>query len=122
MKDKVICMLKVLPTGKENGIHQNDLAVFLGVTPRKVKKIVQTARIDYNIIICGDGAGYYFPKDKEEAEKWCKSMTKQALKRLVSIRHLRRLLREYNGQMNLKDFREVASEEGQKDEQEQEKT
>lgn len=111
MKDKIIHMINILPTGQKNGIHQDDLAAALGVTPAKLKEIVQTARIDYSIIICGDAAGYYFPKDKEEAEKFCRSMTKQALKRLVSIKHLRKLLREYNGQMNLEDFQKIISEE-----------
>lgn len=120
MKDKIIDLLKILPTGQKNGIHQDNLAAALCVTPAKVKEIIQTARIDYNIVICGDGSGYYFPKDKEEAERFCKSMTKQALKRLESIKHLRKLLREYNGQMNLKDFQEILSEEERKDEQRQE--
>ena len=75
--DKVEEFIKLLQYGKENAIKRNDLTekcVLAGLInnetkdkDRAMRKLMQRAKIDYNIKITNDGKGegYYIPTFKE---------------------------------------------------------
>lgn len=78
--DKVEEFIKLLQYGKENAIKRNDLTekcVLAGLIgdetkdkDRAMRKLMQRAKIDYNIKITNDGKGegYYIPTFKEYRE------------------------------------------------------
>lgn len=86
-------LLSVIKTGKDNGIHQNKLALVMGWKPSEVKRLIQTIRINYDIIIISDDSGYYFPETDDDIRKFHNMMRKQAIQRLVTIRGIRKYLR-----------------------------
>ena len=78
--DKVEEFIKLIQYGKENAIKRNDLTekcVLAGLIgdetkdkDRAMRKLMQRAKIDYNIKITNDGKGegYYIPTFKEYRE------------------------------------------------------
>ncbi len=94
-------LLDILQIGKGNGIHLNKLAAKMGLKPAVVKRIVQDARIVHGFIIIGDDFGYYFPENDGDIRKFYFMMRKQAIQRLITIRPIRKYLRECKGQIKI---------------------
>lgn len=90
-------------TGRENAIHQKDLAIILGVTPDRVKKMVKDARDNGSKIISGT-EGYWLPKDNEELKHFYFMIRKQAITRLETIRQIRPIIQDVGGQIDLDDY------------------
>ncbi len=93
---------KLIPLGKENAIHQEELAKILGVSCGKAKLMVKDARNNGAEII-SSVRGYYFPKDDEERKEYVKTQKKQALARLSTIKPISDSLKEFKGQISLSD-------------------
>lgn len=74
---------KSLPKGKENAIHQKELAQFLGVTSATIKIMVKEARQQGVQIISGNG-GYWIAKDDLEKKEFVAIMRKKAFTLLES--------------------------------------
>lgn len=95
-------LINALPIGKENAIHQKDIADLIGTTPDRVKKIIQYAR-KQGFRICSGSDGYWIAKDEQEIQSFLKSMQNQAIKRFATIKAMNDSLKECDGQMSLSD-------------------
>lgn len=93
---------KAIPTGRENAIHQVDLAELLNVKPAVVKRIIRVAR-NKGVFICSDACGYYFPANTTEKRRWVIMMYKQAISRFSSSKCMNLSLKDVEGQISLTD-------------------
>lgn len=91
----------VIPLGKENAIHQKDLAARLGMTCSKLRAEIHSARLRGVEICSTNRDGYYFAKDEMERREYVNIQSKQAISRFKTSKAVRRSLREIEGQMEI---------------------
>lgn len=101
---------RVIPIGKENAIHQEELASLLGVSPATVKKMVREAR-QRGVEILSGTQGYWLAKDDNERREFVSLLSKQAFTRLKTTKPIKSSLQEINGQISLSDALNGVSEE-----------
>ena len=58
-------LLSAIPRGEQNARSMRDLARYLGVDRRAVRRVVNEARIA-GCIICSSDNGYFLPEDAED--------------------------------------------------------
>ena len=102
---------RVIPIGKENAIHQKELASLLGVTPATAKIMVREAR-NQGMEIMSGSQGYWRPKDDNERREFTNLLSKQAFTRLKTVKPIKSTLQEINGQISLSDVISGVAEEG----------
>lgn len=95
--EKLLC---AIPKGKENAVHNDELAKQFGVSIHTIKKQVQDAR-NKKIPIVSDSHGYWLTDDRDEIKAFIGSMEKQGKKRLKTIKALKRTLNNIEGQNSL---------------------
>lgn len=78
-------LLNILPTGKENGIKNEDLQKILNTDKRGVSLQIQRARNDGALILSGNG-GYYLPANNEEIQEFYNIMRARCLSLLTAIK------------------------------------
>lgn len=93
---------EIIPIGKENAIHQEQLANILGVSRSTAKELVREARKNGEEILSGS-CGYYYAKDDEERKEFVNSLSKQAYTRLKTTRPIKHSLNVIKGQMSIDD-------------------
>lgn len=90
-----------IPTGKENAITRADLVRILNLPDRKVREMIETARKDGALILnAQDGAGYYISEDVGELKRQLHSNHSRAMSVLRQNTHLRRKIKELEGEDN----------------------
>jgi Mn-dependent DtxR family transcriptional regulator len=92
----------VLPTGKENAIHQTQLANMLGVQTSTAKKMIQNARRQ-GAQIMSSKCGYWLAETDAEMQEYVDRMHREAISRLATIKPIKHTLNEVKGQMSLSD-------------------
>lgn len=107
----------VIPIGKENAIHQEELANRLGVRPDVAKLMVRQAR-QQGVEVCSGTQGYWLAENDIERKAFVSMMCKQALSRLESAKPINSTLNTINNQISLTDALIEASEGDTNDEQE----
>lgn len=108
---------RVIPIGKENAIHQEELASRLGVTPATAKIMVREAR-QRGLQILSGTCGYWLAENNLEKREFVLLMRKQAFSRLESAKPINSTLNEIDGQISLLDAMNGTSEEALTNEQE----
>ena len=95
-------ILTALRYGKENAIHQTELAAAVGVSTARVKKIIRGLR-QGGFCIISDTSGYYMAETREEIRRFVGSMSKQAASRYGSISGIKAAaaFNEIDGQMSI---------------------
>lgn len=93
-------LFELIPCGAENAILQADLCRLLNLSPAAVKGHITALRRS-GCYICSGQNGYYRPSNREELLRYVKTMQRQAISRLVTIKPDRRALREMQGQRSL---------------------
>lgn len=78
-------LLQILPTGKKNGIKNEDLQKILDTDKRGVSAQIQRARMD-GAVICSGNGGYYLPQDDEEIRDFYNDMRSRCLSLLTAIK------------------------------------
>ena len=92
-------VVAALQPGHENAVKRHVLAHRLGVTDRKMRKMIEQARQDgWLILNDGDGAGYYMASDLDALERHYRVERARAIKTLYTLRPIRILLKE-NGRI-----------------------
>ena len=99
-------LLSVIPKGKKNAIHLEELASRLEITPRDTKAVIKAARKSQ--IICSGQCGYWQPETKNECIAFVRMMDRQAKSRFVTIRHIKKELEKLPEQTEL-DTSEIDS-------------
>lgn len=94
-------LMGILPVGKENAIHQQELADLLGVTPAAAKRQVRKARNELKVPICSGRNGYWLAKDDNERKQFISSMQGQGISRMQSAKAL--TVDGIKGQMSFKE-------------------
>lgn len=92
----------VIPTGKENAIHQTELANMLGVQPTTAKKMIRDARRQ-GAQIMSSKRGYWLAETDAEMQEYVDRMRREALSRLATIKPIKHTLKEIKGQISLSD-------------------
>ena len=84
-----------IPYGKENAVTREYLCLMFGMSDREIRRAIQAARNEGNIIInAQDGRGYYRSNEPADVMKQYKQNKRRALSILVQQKHLRRLLKD----------------------------
>jgi len=79
-----------LKYGKKNAIKREDLAAMLGVTDRKMRKMLERAKRD-GLAICNDqdNDGYYIADTPEEYDREYQRIYSRAMCMMVQLKHYR---------------------------------
>ena len=80
----IAVLMNALKVGEAEAIHAEQLADFLRVKPRKLRKIVLNAR-RAGCCILSSSKGYFLPGTDGEKRKFLHMMTTAAISRLTSI-------------------------------------
>lgn len=118
-ENEVVEILKTfIPKGKENAIHQKELAILLCEHPSRVKKMIQEVRQKGELEICSGPQGYWIAKDEEEIKEFAKRLDRQAYTRLKTSRPMKDTLKQDKNQLHLfENLKEVSKggEDGKKE-------
>lgn len=77
--------------GRDKGIAARELAVQLGVPPRRLRLLISAARED-GIAICGKPeSGYFVPVTAEELQETCAFLEHRALHSLRKLSRMKRV-------------------------------
>lgn len=88
-------IMTFIPKGKENAISRNELVCLMNLPDRRVRKLIQDARDQGELILnAQDGRGYYTSDDEGELKRQYNTNRNRALSILRQQRHIRRRLRE----------------------------
>ena len=95
--EKLLC---AIPKGKENAVHNEELAKKFGVSTTKIKNLIHEAR-EHGVPIASGMLGYWITEDREEIQKFVNSMDKSAIKRIATTKALKHMLSVTEGQITL---------------------
>lgn len=96
-KPDALCIADLIPFGRENAISRKSLVnkcILNGLVEedcdadRKMRKLIEKARLDYVILNNSDGKGYYRPC-KEEMEDLQKYIRQEKSRALSSFRNIK---------------------------------
>ena len=81
--------------GKENAVTRGELVALLNLPDRQVRRLIQEARDQGEIIInAQDGAGYYRSEDLGDLQRQLRLNQRRALSVLRQQKYLRQKIRE----------------------------
>lgn len=98
-----INIIDYIPHGKQNAVSRAKLVSLTGVSDRKVRGLISSARKEYVILSSDNGNGYYqpTPDDYPELRKILKREESRAKSVFGSIKKLRALCEDYeHGRLN----------------------
>lgn len=88
--------------GGANGIDAVRLAGELGVSPRRLRKLISEARND-GMAVCGlPSTGYFVPATADELDRACAFLRGRAMHTLRALRRMRVLRATLAGQLMLR--------------------
>lgn len=96
-------LLDIIPNGKGNAIHLEELAFRLGVHPMVAKELIRKARIE-GAHILSDTSGYWLSSVTSEMQDYVNRMRKHALSELFVIMPIVNALRESDGQIGIAEY------------------
>ena len=97
-----------IPVGKNNAIHQQELAKRLRITPADVKQLVRTAR-QQGLQILSGVQGYWFAENESEKKEFVNIMHKQAFSRLRTATPIKNTISDNDGQISISELLESLS-------------
>lgn len=83
-------LLDLIPTGKENAIHADILALHAGITMRELRHQLELLRRNGEVILSSVN-GYYLPSDLSEVTAYRKREERRAKSIFRSLRSARQL-------------------------------
>lgn len=88
-------IVDLIPIGKANAVTRAQLCALTGLSDRAVRKLIEIARIEGEIIInAQDGAGYYVSDDPVDIRRQMATNRSRAMSILRQQKYLRRRLAE----------------------------
>lgn len=107
MNAKVTDYTMILPTGKENAISTNELAVIMGFSDsRSLQADIAKSRNAGQIILSSTQGGYYLPKDDDEVQEFVAVLRARAINTFKALKSARKYLKEDKAQMSFDDISE----------------
>ena len=94
LESQVLTVVASIPFGRNNAIKRDTLCSKVGMSDRKVRKMIELAR-GFGFIIVNEqnGAGYYQSDDIDDIERQYKQDTARAMSILARRKELRRRLK-----------------------------
>lgn len=80
-------VLQMIPETAKGRIHGKEIAQQAGISPEKVRKVINKARTS-GIPVCADGRGYYIASDVHDVEKTIQAMSGRVDKMVQAINGL----------------------------------
>lgn len=94
LEEQILTVVDAIPVGREHAIKRGSLCAKVGMSDRKVRKMIELARsLGFIIINEQDGAGYYQSDDLNEIERQYRQDTARAMSILARRKELRRRLK-----------------------------
>lgn len=88
-------ILHYIPYGKDNAVSRAYLSAMLGVSDRKMRKMIEAERRNGAMILnAQDGNGYYISDDLDELERQYRQDTARAMAILTRRKAIRNKLKE----------------------------
>lgn len=100
-------IVDLIPTGKANAVTRAQLCALTGLSDRNVRRLIEIARIEGEIIInAQDGAGYYVSDNPEDIRRQMATNRSRAMSILRQQKYLRRRLAEIEnaGQLRMEEI------------------
>ena len=91
---------KYFPKGRENALHQKELAEINEIKPQEVKELAMKGR-EYGLPILSDSCGYWISDDNEEIQKYIRTHEKYGRTCFKSVKALKQSLKVIKGQKSL---------------------
>ena len=96
-------IMSLLPVGKEHSISTADLVRLTGCkSARDLQESIAYERKHGAVICSGSGRGYWKPKDRQEIQKFVKTMDARVLNTLRAAKSARTVLKVPAGQQAIK--------------------
>ena len=92
-RNKFERFLSMIPYGERDAIPMTKLASFMGVSERDVRRIVESARRDGNIVATCEG-GYFIPETLEELKHYYHTALARIKTGSKELKAVRRVLEE----------------------------
>lgn len=101
----------ILPTGKENAISTNELAVIMGFgDSRSLQADIAKSRNAGQIILSSTSGGYYLPANDEEVQEFVAVLRARAINTFRALKSAREYLVKDKVQMCFDDMEVIESE------------
>lgn len=111
MNAKATDYTTILPTGKENAISTNELAVIMGFSDsRSLQADIAKSRNAGQIILSSTQGGYYLPKDDAEVQEFVAVLRARAINTFRALKSAREYLQKDRGQMSFNDLEGIEDE------------
>ncbi len=94
-------VLNHIPKGRENAIKHDALMNKTNMSDRRLRLVIEVARLDHCIINNQDGRGYYIAKNKEEAIRYQKQEEARAKSILKRLKGTKVFIKSIEGQQQL---------------------
>ena len=93
--ETMVCLVvNDIPFGRANAVKRSELCAHLGLSDRKLRRLIEAAR-GYGFVIINDqnGAGYYQSDDIDEIERQYRQDKARAMSILARQKEIRRRLK-----------------------------
>lgn len=100
----------ILPTGKENAISTNELAVIMGFgDSRSLQADIARSRNEGQVILSSAKGGYYLPANDEEIQEFVSILQAREINTLRVLKSAREHLKRDKGQICFDDMEVMES-------------
>lgn len=96
-------IMNLIPLGKKNAIHLQELSEKSGVSPENTKRLIRAARKTNPRLLSGR-CGYWIAEDDNEVMAFLKMMQKQAVSRFVTCKAIKESIDNTKGQISMYDY------------------
>lgn len=105
MVAKVTDYTKILPTGKENAISTNELAVLMGFSDsRALQADIAKARENGQVILSSVQGGYFLPASDDEVREFIGALQARAIGTFKALKSAREYLKENREQITFDEM------------------
>ena len=103
--DATINIVDYIPFGAKNAIKRHTLVDMVGCTDREVRRMIESARQEGNVILnFSDGKGYFRPERKEEVERYIRQEEARAKTIFFNLKSAKMALRRIEGQLTMEEI------------------
>lgn len=100
-KSDIAIVLNHIPEGRENAIKHDTLIAKTNMSDRRLRLVIEVARLEHCIINNQDGRGYYIAKNKDEAIRYQKQEENRAKSILKRLKGTKTFIKSIEGQQQL---------------------
>lgn len=104
-KIRISIIAKYFPKGRDNALHQKEIADIHDIEPQDVKELAKKGR-EYGLPVLSDSCGYWISNDDEEIRSFVKSHEKYGRTCFKTVKALKQSLKVVKGQKTIEDDEE----------------